>query len=114
MKIPRRLRAAMKRYSAFSQAVWRACATIPPGEVRTYAWIAKKIGRPGAARAVGRALGANPFAPLIPCHRVIRSDGTLGGFSAPGGKKAKKSLLQKERARTFPGGQVPSPRSRLF
>jgi methylated-DNA-[protein]-cysteine S-methyltransferase len=87
----------MKRYPSFYQAVWKACAKIPTGETRTYGWIARKIGRPGAARAVGRALAANPFAPKIPCHRVVRSDGKLGGYSGPGGVAAKRRLLLKER-----------------
>ncbi|MBI4397389.1 MAG: MGMT family protein [Elusimicrobia bacterium] len=95
--LPRNILKKMKAYSPFYQAVWAACAEIPKGEVRSYGWIAKRIGRPGAARAVGRALGANPFAPIVPCHRVIRSDGTLGGFSAPGGLRTKKRLLQNER-----------------
>lgn len=103
MKLPRRIETEMKKYSAFQQAVWRACAEIPRGEVRTYVWIARRLGRPGAARAVGSALAANPFAPLIPCHRVIRSDGTPGGYSAPGGLAAKRRLLEKERAKLGDG-----------
>lgn len=86
----------MKNYTAFQQAVWKACMTIPCGQTRSYKWVAAKIGKPGAARAVGSALGRNPFAPVVPCHRVIKSDGTPGGFSAPGGAKAKLRLLQKE------------------
>jgi O-6-methylguanine DNA methyltransferase len=89
----------MKEYPDFYQAVWKACAGIPRGEVRTYGWIAKKIGKPGAARAVGRALGANPFAPVIPCHRVVRADGSLGGYSGRGGIRAKKRLLEREKLR---------------
>jgi O-6-methylguanine DNA methyltransferase len=73
MPIPKTVLEKMKVYTPFSQAVWRACADIPAGETRTYGWIAKRIGRPAAARAVGRALGANPFAPVIPCHRVVGS-----------------------------------------
>ena len=88
----------MKGYTAFQQAVWKACMTIPEGQTRSYKWIAEKIGKPGAVRAVGSALGKNPFAPVVPCHRVIKSDGTLGGFSAPGGLKAKIKLLKKEKA----------------
>jgi O-6-methylguanine DNA methyltransferase len=86
----------MKAYTPFQQAVWRACMEIPAGQTRSYKWIAGRIGRPGAVRAVGSALGKNPFAPTVPCHRVIRSDGGLGGFSAPGGLKAKLKLLEKE------------------
>jgi len=88
----------MKAYTPFQQAVWRACMAIPAGETRSYKWIAVKIGKPGAVRAVGSALGKNPFAPAVPCHRVIKSDGSLGGFSAPGGLKAKLALLKKEKA----------------
>lgn len=88
----------MKGYTPFQQAVWKACMSIPAGQTRSYKWIAEKIGRPGATRAVGSALGRNPFAPGVPCHRVIKSDGTLGGFSAPGGLKAKERLLKKEKA----------------
>ena len=86
----------MKCYPAFFQKVWRACAAIPAGETRTYLWIARKIGKPGSARAVGRALAQNPFAPIIPCHRVIKTDGTLGGYAGKYDKK-KERLLQKER-----------------
>src|SRR5882672_6844023 len=94
--IPTDIREGMKAYPAFFQKVWQTCATIPAGETRTYGWIAQRIGRPQAARAVGLALKKNPFAPIIPCHRVVRSDGKLGGYSAPGGIRAKKILLQKE------------------
>ena len=94
MKIPRAVQNKMKKYPAFTRAVWRACARIPKGEVRTYGWIAKQIARPGAARAVGQALGANPFAPLIPCHRVIAADGSLGGYA--GGLEMKRRLLKSE------------------
>ena len=84
-----------KCYPKFYQKVWLACSKIPFGETRTYKWIAKKIGSPNAARAVGRALSKNPFAPIIPCHRVIRSDGKLGGYSK--GTKMKLELLNKEK-----------------
>lgn len=96
MKISQQILKEFQQHPAFYQAVWRACAEIPKGEVRTYAWIAKKIGKPGAARAVGRALGANPFAPAIPCHRVVRTDGGMGGYSGNGGIKTKIRLLKKE------------------
>ncbi|MDE2291154.1 MAG: MGMT family protein [Elusimicrobia bacterium] len=87
----------MKDYPPFYRKVWLACAEIPKGETRTYGWVAKRIGKPGAARAVGQALGRNPFAPTVPCHRVVASSG-LGGFSAKGGVAAKKRLLLKEGA----------------
>lgn len=79
----------------FTRAVWSACVAIPYGEMRSYGWLAGKVGRPGASRAVGRALGANPLPLVVPCHRVIRQDGSLGGFSA--GLDLKKRLLQHER-----------------
>lgn len=88
----------MKDYTPFQQAVWRACMKIPAGRTRSYKWIAEQIGKPGATRAVGSALGKNPFAPVVPCHRVIRSNGAMGGFSAPGGVSAKIKLLKKEKA----------------
>ncbi len=97
MTIPTTIEQKMTAYPAFFQKVWRACATIPKGETRTYQWVAQQIGRPGAARAVGLALKKNPFAPIIPCHRVIRTDGGMGGYSAPGGIKAKMALLEKEK-----------------
>jgi len=88
----------MEAYPEFCRAVWKACAEIPRGQVRTYGWIARRIGRPGAARAVGQALAKNPFAPLVPCHRVVGADGSMTGFSARGGVRAKRRLLRKEGA----------------
>jgi O-6-methylguanine DNA methyltransferase len=64
------------RLTAFQQRVYRAISAIPPGQTRSYGWVAKRIGRPRSARAVGGALRRNPFVPIVPCHRVIRSDGT--------------------------------------
>ncbi len=84
--------------TALQKKVWKALLEIPSGEVRTYSWLAKKIGVPKAVRAVGNAVGKNPFAPDVPCHRVIRQDGTLGGYSGPGGLKTKVKLLKKEGA----------------
>jgi methylated-DNA-[protein]-cysteine S-methyltransferase len=83
-----------RSYTPFQQAVWRAALEIPSGETRSYAWIAKKIKNPRAVRAVGQALGANPIPIIIPCHRVISSVGTLGGFA--GGLPMKKGLLELE------------------
>jgi len=94
--LPSSLLMKMKKYPIFFQKVWGACATISKGETRTYRWVAQKIGRPKAARAVGTALSKNPFAPQIPCHRVIRSNGSLGGYSGVGGIKKKASLLHRE------------------
>ena len=80
----------------FQIKVWKYLKTIPKGQVRTYLDVAKAINKPKAARAVANAVGKNPNAPKIPCHRVIRSDGSLGGYSGPGGIKTKKKLLKKE------------------
>lgn len=83
----------------FQRRVYEVLLKIPKGQVRTYAEVARMIGRPNAARAVGQALKRNRWAPEIPCHRVIASDGTLGGYSAPGGLAAKKALLRRESTR---------------
>ena len=96
MRIPKNIQSKMGNYPRFYQRVWKVCATIPKGQVRTYGWVARRLGKPGAARAVGQALGANPFAPTIPCHRVLRADGTLGGYSGPGGKAGKARRLRRE------------------
>ena len=69
---------------------------IPKGKVKSYKQVALGINRPRSARAVASACGKNPYAPKIPCHRVIRSDGSLGGYSGSGGIKTKKKLLKKE------------------
>ena len=80
----------------FQKKVWAEIDKIPYGSTITYKDIAIKIGRPNSARAVANACGKNPYAPKVPCHRVIRSDGSLGGYSATGGIKIKKKLLKKE------------------
>ena len=80
----------------FQQKVWKYLMNIPKGKVKTYKEVAIGIKMPKTARAVANACGKNPYAPKVPCHRVIRSDGTLGGFSASGGIKLKKKLLKKE------------------
>ena len=80
----------------FQLKVWSYLKKIPKGSVRTYSQVAKSIGKPLAVRAVANAIGKNPYAPKIPCHRVIRSDGSLGGYSGKGGIKTKKLLLKKE------------------
>ena len=82
--------------TAFQEAVWKELRKIPVGETRSYADIAAAIGEPGAVRAVGTANGSNPVAILVPCHRVIRSDGTLGGYA--GGLDRKRKLLEAEQA----------------
>jgi len=99
MKIDRKTSDIMERmkvFTPFQRAVWLACMSIPKGETRSYKWIAERIGRPRAFRAVGTALGRNPFAPEVPCHRVIASDGTIGGYSGPGGARGKLRLLRGE------------------
>jgi methylated-DNA-[protein]-cysteine S-methyltransferase len=82
--------------TAFQIKVWSYLEKIPLGSVKTYSQVAKGIGKPLAARAVANAIGKNPYAPKIPCHRVIRSDGSLGGYSGKGGIKTKRLLLKKE------------------
>jgi AraC family transcriptional regulator, regulatory protein of adaptative response / methylated-DNA-[protein]-cysteine methyltransferase len=84
------------RGTAFQEAVWRELRKIPLGQTRSYADIAAAVGQPGAVRAVGTANGSNPVAVLVPCHRVIRSDGTLGGYA--GGLERKRQLLEAESA----------------
>lgn len=86
----------MREPTEFEAAVYEAVKKIPKGETRSYAWVAAKIGRPKAVRAVGNALNRNPFAPEVPCHRVIRSDGTIGGFAHGAGRK--RDMLEKEGA----------------
>lgn len=85
---------AKRHKLSFSEKVWRACYRIPKGKVATYSLIAKMIGQPGASRAVGNALNKNPFAPIVPCHRIVRSDGVIGGFASGSLKKAQ--LLKAE------------------
>ncbi len=80
----------------FQLKVWKFLKKIPRGKVKTYSEVAKSIGKPLAVRAVANAIGKNPLAPQIPCHRVIRSDGSLGGYSGKGGIKTKRLLLKKE------------------
>jgi AraC family transcriptional regulator of adaptative response/methylated-DNA-[protein]-cysteine methyltransferase len=80
--------------TAFQEAVWRELRAIPPGETRSYAEIAAAAGKPSAVRAAGSANGANAVAVLIPCHRVIRSDGSLGGYAY--GLEIKRKLLERE------------------
>jgi len=91
------------RGTAFQEAVWRELRKIPPGETRSYAQIAAAVGQPGAVRAVGTANGSNPVAVLVPCHRVVRSDGSLGGYA--GGIDRKRRLLEAESACRAPRQQ---------
>ncbi len=82
--------------SQFEIKVWNELKKIPFGQTRSYKQIAINIGHPKAARAVANACGKNPKPIIIPCHRVIRTNGKIGGFSAPGGSKTKRQLLAKE------------------
>ncbi len=84
------------RGTKFQITVWKYLKTIPIGSVKTYKQIAIALNKPNSARAVANACAKNPFAPKIPCHRVIRSDGKLGGYSGLGGVRAKKKLLENE------------------
>jgi O-6-methylguanine DNA methyltransferase len=87
----------MNEYPLFYRKVWSECCRIPKGKTITYGELAKRIGHPGAARAVGQALAVNPFAPAVPCHRVIGANGKMTGYSAKGGIKKKIELLKTER-----------------
>lgn len=89
---------AISPYEKLSQFQWKvlkATITIPLGQRRTYKWVAQKIGNPKSVRAVGQALKKNPYPVVIPCHRVVCSDGTLGGYAGKYGKR-KKELLDLE------------------
>lgn len=79
----------------FQRQVWKTLQEIPPGETRSYQWLARQIRRPRSARAVGQANGANPFSLVVPCHRIIRADGSIGGYSS--GLTIKKKLLELEK-----------------
>lgn len=81
--------------TAFQKAVWRAVRRIPYGQTASYAQIARRIGKPKAVRAVANAIGANKLAIIVPCHRVVRSDGEVGGYAWGQAKKAKLLALEK-------------------
>jgi O-6-methylguanine DNA methyltransferase len=85
----------LRGHTAFERDVWEKALEIPRGEVRPYGWIAAEIGRPKAVRAVGTALGHNPVPLIVPCHRVVRSDGMLGQYSL-GGPDNKRTILAGE------------------
>lgn len=96
----------VKSPTLFEQSVYDALLTIPAGEVRTYAQMAQAIGRPAAVRAVGQALARNPHPITVPCHRVVRADGSLGGYSGDGGPAGKRALLEAEGVSFDAGGRV--------
>jgi methylated-DNA-[protein]-cysteine S-methyltransferase len=81
----------------FRQEVLQACRSIPYGQTRTYKELAEQVGRPNSVRSIGTCMAANPIPIIVPCHRVVASDGSLGGYSAPGGTEMKSLLLQMER-----------------
>lgn len=83
----------------FQRRIYAITRSIAPGTTLSYGAIARRLGEPGAARAVGHALGCNPYAIIVPCHRVLAADGGIGGFSAGGGSATKRKLLAIERAR---------------
>lgn len=86
----------MSQLSGFLQRAYALTRTITPGHTLTYGQIAERLGSPGLARAVGRAMGANPFPIIVPCHRVLGADGSIGGFSAHGGATTKRRMLLAE------------------
>ena len=88
---------------AFNRRVYEVARTIQPGETLSYGEVAARLGDPGAARAVGQALGHNPFAPIVPCHRVLAAGKRSGGFSAGGGVATKLRMLQIEKAQLGDG-----------
>ncbi len=94
------------RGTAFQKRCWKALLSIPYGETRSYGDIAKMIGRPRASRAVGGANHSNNMCIVIPCHRVIAGDGTLGGYGGPGGLKLKRKLLELEGVEVTKAGMV--------
>jgi len=89
------LKLYMKELTLFEKKVYTVVKKIPLGEVKTYAWVAKKAGRPAAARAAGNALNKNPFPVIVPCHRVVHSDGSIGEYAF--GRDLKRRLLKLER-----------------
>ena len=99
MRLTKNQQAALATLTPFQCKVLLACAKIPRGQTMTYSQLARAIGKPHAARAVGNALAINPLAPIIPCHRVVRADGKLGGYSAKGGAGKKRLLLAMEMGR---------------
>ncbi|HLE22744.1 MAG TPA: methylated-DNA--[protein]-cysteine S-methyltransferase [Anaerolineales bacterium] len=88
----------LRHVTPFQRSVLEAARSVPRGQVASYGDIGRRIGKPGAARAVGQALGSNPVPIVVPCHRVLASDGSLGGYSGRGGLRTKRRLLALEGA----------------
>ncbi|TNC23132.1 methylated-DNA--[protein]-cysteine S-methyltransferase [Amycolatopsis alkalitolerans] len=95
----REVRLDLEGVPEFHRRVYEVARTIPPGKTLTYGDVARRLGMPGSAQAVGRALGSNPFPIVVPCHRVLGADGRMVGFSAPGGVATKRRMLVIEGAR---------------
>ncbi|MFH1625721.1 MAG: methylated-DNA--[protein]-cysteine S-methyltransferase [Pseudomonadota bacterium] len=96
----------LSHHTEFQRRVWEVTRSIPYGEIRTYGWVSKKLGSPKSFRAVGTALAQNPLPIVIPCHRVVRSNGELGGYSAAGGINLKARLLKMEGHKLDSRGRV--------
>ena len=90
----------------FHRKVYEVARTIPPGQTTTYGEIARRLGQPHESREVGQALGRNPIAIIVPCHRVLGADGRMGGFSAPGGLATKRRILEIENASALGAGPL--------
>jgi methylated-DNA-[protein]-cysteine S-methyltransferase len=90
----------------FHRKVYEVARTIPPGRTMTYGEIAKRLGAPHESREVGQALGRNPIAIIVPCHRVLGADGKMGGFSASGGVATKRRILEIEGAAALSAGPL--------
>lgn len=92
------VRCDWRGYSEFEEDVWHACRRVGYGQRVSYGELAERVSRPGGARAIGMAMSRNPCPIVVPCHRVLRSDGSLGGYSGPGGVELKRRLLELEAA----------------
>jgi methylated-DNA-[protein]-cysteine S-methyltransferase len=96
----------LERAPEFHRRVYEVARTIPPGQTMTYGEIARRLGAPQESREVGQALGRNPVAIIVPCHRVLGADGKMGGFSAPGGIATKRRILEIEGASALAAGPL--------
>ncbi len=96
----------LERAPEFHRRVYEVARTIPPGQTLTYGEIARRLGAPQDSREVGAALGSNPIAIIVPCHRVLGADGKMGGFSAPGGIATKRRILEIEGAAALGAGPL--------